>query len=94
MIITTKPRWAIAETYAWIADNEIPTREVHITGRKWTVDCDIYLDDGPHNLESLVIERADRTVCRFVRPWNNPVGGSIDIESWDTFETLVDSKFC
>jgi 5'(3')-deoxyribonucleotidase len=94
VIITTKPRWAIAETYAWIADNEIPTREVHITGRKWTVDCDIYLDDGPHNLESLVIERADRTVCRFVRPWNNPVPGAVDISDWDTFETLVESKYC
>ncbi len=94
VIITTKPHWAIAETYAWIADNKIPTREVHITGRKWTVDCDIYLDDGPHNLESLVVERSDRTVCRFVRPWNNPVPGAVDIYDWDTFETLVDKRFC
>jgi 5'(3')-deoxyribonucleotidase len=94
VIITTKPHWAVSETYAWLADNAIPTREVHITGRKWTVDCDIYLDDGPHNLESLVVERADRTVCRFVRPWNKPVPGAVDIYDWDTFETLVDNKYC
>lgn len=94
VIITTKPRWATSETYAWIADNQIPTREVHITGRKWKIDCDIYLDDGPHNLERLVIERPDRTVCRFVRPWNAPVGGAIDIDSWDSFETLVKERFC
>lgn len=90
VIITTKPHWAISETYAWIADKEIPTREVHITGRKWEVDCDVYLDDGPHNLESLVFKRSDRTVCRFVRPWNKPVRGAVDIDSWDEFEALIE----
>lgn len=94
VIITTKPRWATPETYAWIADNEIPTREVHITRRKWLVDCDAYLDDGPHNLERLVIERPDRAVCRFIRSWNSPVTGAIDIDSWDTFEALVERRFC
>ncbi len=94
VIITTKPPWANAETFAWIADRDIPTREVHITGRKWKVDCDVYLDDGPHNLEQLVVERANRTTCRFVRPWNQAVPGAIDIDSWDTFETLVERRFC
>lgn len=92
VIITTKPRWAIHDTYAWIADNKIPTREVHITRQKWLVDCDIYLDDGPHNLEVLPRERPDRTVCRFVRPWNEPVDGVIDIDSWDAFEALMDKQ--
>jgi 5'(3')-deoxyribonucleotidase len=94
VIITTKPRWANAETFAWIADNNIPTREVHITGRKWEVDCDVYLDDGPHNLEALVLERPDRTTCRFVRPWNQNVPGAVDVDTWDTFEALVDKQFC
>lgn len=94
VIITTKPRWATSETFAWIADNGIPTREVHITARKWKVDCDVYLDDGPHNLESLVVERSNRTVCRFVRPWNDPVSGAVDVDSWDTFEILVNRRFC
>jgi 5'(3')-deoxyribonucleotidase len=94
VIITTKPRWANAETFAWIADNDLPTREVHITGRKWEVDCDVYLDDGPHNLESLVLERPDRSICRFIRPWNDHVAGTIDIDSWDTFEALVEKRFC
>jgi uncharacterized protein len=91
VIITTKPHWAASETFAWIAEHEIPTREVHITRRKWEVDCDVYLDDGPHNLESLVIERPDRSVYRFIRPWNEPVSGVIDVDSWATFESLVNS---
>ena len=94
VIITTKPAWATSETYAWIADQRLPTHEVHITGDKWRVDCDVYLDDGPHNLELLVTERADRTVCRFVRPWNTHVPGVIDIPDWDSFEALVDRRFC
>jgi len=92
VIITTKPPWANAETYSWLGDNDIPTREVHILGEKWRVDCDVYLDDGPHNLESLVVERPDRVVCRYVRPWNDPVPGVIDIHDWEQFEALVDQK--
>lgn len=94
VIITTKPPWANAETFRWIGDHHIPTREVHITGKKWQVDCDVYLDDGPHNLTSLVRERPDRTICRFVQPWNEPVEGTIDIDSWNTFEALIDQQFC
>ncbi|GMQ97999.1 MAG: 5'-nucleotidase [Acidimicrobiia bacterium] len=89
VIITTKPPWANAGTFSWLGDNDIPTREVHILGEKWRVDCDMYLDDGPHNLKSLIIERPDRIVCRFVRPWNEPVPGVIDVENWQRFETLV-----
>lgn len=94
VIITTKPEWAGPETFEWIGEHRIPTTEVHITGEKWRIDCDVYLDDGPHNLESLVVERPDRTICRFVQPWNTPVEGTIDIDSWDTFEALVDRRFC
>lgn len=92
VIITTKPRWATHETYAWLADNKIPTKEVHITRRKWKVDCDIYLDDGPHNLERLVVEKPDRITCRFVRPWNATVEGAVDVDSWDSFEALVNNR--
>jgi len=94
VIITTKPPWATDDTFAWIAEHRIPTREVHITEEKWRIDCDVYLDDGPHNLESLVLERPDRTVCRFVQPWNVPVDGAIDIPDWDTFVSLVGRRFC
>ena len=90
VIITTKPRWANAETFSWIGDNAIPTREVHIIGRKWLVDCDIYLDDGPHNLEGLIGHHPNRVVCRFIQPWNHPISGVVDIDGWSSFEDLVD----
>ena len=89
VIVTTKPRFATHDTFAWIAEHRIPTREVHITGRKWTVDCDVYLDDGPHNLEDLVEHRPKAAVFRFVRPWNEPVPGVVDVSDWDEFERCV-----
>lgn len=94
VIITTKPDWAVSDTYGWLADRRILTHEVHITEEKWRVPCNVYLDDAPHQLESLVRERADATICRFVRPWNHPVPGVRDIEDWNEFETLVQRQWC
>jgi 5'(3')-deoxyribonucleotidase len=91
VILTTKPPWAIHDTFAWLADHRIPTREVHILEHKWEVDCDIYLEDAPHNIENLVSHRPHRVVGRFVRPWNSPVDGARDVEDWKSFLTLVSS---
>lgn len=90
VIITTKPAWAIHDTYAWIADNRIPTNEIHVTSRKWVVACDVYLEDSPFQLPALVEHQPDATVCRFVRPWNHTVAGAVDIETWDDFVRVVE----
>jgi len=89
VIVTTKPRFAVHDTFAWIAEHRIPTREVHITDRKWKVDCDVYLDDGPHVLEGLIRHRPQATVCRYVRPWNVPVPGAVDVTDWAAFAEIV-----
>ena len=89
VIITTKPVWAIHDTFAWIAQHRIPTSEVHIKDAKWKVACDFYLDDGPHVIDSLVRNRPEATICRFVRPWNHPVAGAIDISDWEQFVNEV-----
>ncbi len=89
VILTTKPRWAIHDTFAWIAEHRVPTREVHMITRKWEVDCDVYLDDAPHLLPRLVVSRPNATIARFVRPWNQPVDGVHDVDDWPAFEELV-----
>jgi uncharacterized protein len=94
VILTTKPDWAIFDTFAWLSEHRIPTREVHITENKWMVPCDVYLDDAQHQLETLARERPDTTVCRFVRPWNAPIFGVRDIHDWDEFEALVQQQWC
>ena len=89
VIVTTKPHWAHTDTFRWLADNEIPTTEVHLSERKYEVDCDVYLDDAPYVLEQLVRHRPHATICRFVRPWNRPVEGTHDIHDWDEFLQFV-----
>lgn len=91
VIITTKPDWAVPDTFSWLSRHRIPTREVHIREEKWTVVCDAYLDDAPHILWSLVEHRPESLVCRFVRPWNEEVPGSTPTHNWDEFEDIIRS---
>ena len=94
VIISAKPDWAIHDTFAWIADRRIPTREVHITDEKWRVPCDVYLDDSPRQIVELHTNRPEATTCRYVRPWNEPVLGVRDVHTWDEFESLVVQRWC
>jgi 5'(3')-deoxyribonucleotidase len=91
VIITSKPDWAVHDTFAWLADHRIPTREVHVTWRKAAVPCDVYLDDAPHNLRRIHRARPEALVCRFVRPWNLPMPGVRDVHDWDEFVRLCRS---
>jgi 5'(3')-deoxyribonucleotidase len=90
VILTAKPDWAVHDTFAWIAEHRIPTREIHITEDKWRVPCDVYLDDSPRQVRELRARRPDALVCRFVRPWNDPVQGARDVASWSEFASVVD----
>jgi 5'(3')-deoxyribonucleotidase len=89
VVLTTKPPWAVPDTFAWLAEHRLPTREVHILEDKWRVDCDVYLDDAPHILRQLVRHRPERLICRFVRPWNQPIPGTVDVADWPGFTQAV-----
>jgi len=65
-----------------------------MTNRKWRVPCDVYLDDAPHQVEQLHLNRPEAVVCRFVRPWNEAVTGTRDVHDWDEFVTMVEGRFC
>jgi 5'(3')-deoxyribonucleotidase len=90
VILTSKPWWAIHDTYHWIAEHGLPTREIHMLEDKWQVSCDVYLDDSPKVLPSLAAKRPSAVVCRFVRAWNEPVAGTTDVHDWPGFARLVD----
>ena len=90
VIVTTKPPVAVDDTHEWRDRHGLPANEIHILEDKWLVDCDVYLDDGPHVLPGLVEYRPRRTVCRYVRPWNRPLKGVIDVHTFDEFREVVD----
>ena len=89
VVITTKPHFAIDDTYDWLEHHRVPNDEVHILEDKTAVDCDVYLDDADHNVEALTVHHPTATVCRYVRPWNNPTPGAIDVTDWNSFRTVV-----
>ena len=89
VIITTKPDFAHTDTHEWVERHRIPAAELHILEDKWLIPADVYLDDGPHILPGLVERRPDSTVCRYVRPWNDPVPGAIDVVDFDEFGRVV-----
>jgi 5'(3')-deoxyribonucleotidase len=89
IVLTTKPAFAVDDTHAWIATHGVPAQEIHILEDKWLVECDVYLDDGPYVLPGLVANRPDKVVCRYVRPWNRPVPGAVDITDFGEFLDLV-----
>ncbi len=90
VIISAKPDWAVHDTLEWLADHRIPTREIHFTDAKHGIACDVYLDDAPDQVHRIAAARsAAAVVCRFVRPWNEPVDGAIDVHDWQEFDQVV-----
>lgn len=91
VIITTKPDFAYRDTHVWVERHRIPAAELHIFegNDKWVVECDVYLDDGPHVLPGLLKHRPDKTICRYVRPWNWPLDGAIDVHDFPEFGDLL-----
>ena len=90
-IITTKPGWAIPDTLGWLAALDLPLREVHITTEKADVACDVYVEDSPKQLQLLRRHRPDAVVCRWVRPWNHPLDGVVDVADFDDVLVVVRS---
>jgi 5'(3')-deoxyribonucleotidase len=90
VIVSSKFPWAIPDSLAWLAEHGVRAREVQFLWDKGVADCDVYLDDAVHVLQRLVSTRPGARVCRMVRPWNEPVPGTLDVESWEEFEALVD----
>ena len=66
-----------------------PRWAIHITSKKWEVECNVYVEDSPFQLPNLVARRPDAMVFRFVRAWNEPVDGTHDITSWAELTSLI-----
>lgn len=90
VIISSKFDWAIPDTLEWLAEHRVPAREIHFVWDKTTVDCDVYLEDAPHNLKALSESRPDSRVCRMVQPWNQPLERCVDVSGWDEFAKVVE----
>ena len=91
VIISSKPWWSIHDTLMWLGENKIPTKEIHFIEEKWKIDCDVYIDDAPYQLDRYVKRRKDKTIIRFVRLYNDPIEGVHDLNDWNDLIALLNS---
>ncbi len=77
---------AAADTVDWLDRHGIPYRDLCFLGQKPQVEADAYIDDAPHNVESL--RSAGSTVIVFDQPYNQEVPGP-RAHSWPEAEDLV-----
>lgn len=77
---------AVGDTVAWLDDAGIPYRDLCFLGQKPQVEADAYIDDAPHNIESLRAEGNE--VIVFDQPYNRSVDGR-RARSWDEAEQHV-----
>jgi len=64
------PRYLHA-MHTWLRRNKLDAAdvfEVHCTKEKWSVDCDIYVDDRPDNVRDLMDHGKDAYLM--LQPWN------------------------
>jgi len=90
IFITDKPVWAEDAPKYWLEKWDIPYDEIHITKDKAAVPCDVYFDDGPHNLLSFTTCTMAKVV-RMIQPWNAPMYGVYDVTNWDEFVDYIRS---
>lgn len=91
VIISSKPWWSIHDTLMWLGENKIPTKEIHFIEDKWTIDCEVYIDDAPYQLENYKENTVDKKIIRFVRSYNKPLDGVFDIYNWNELIPLLNS---
>ena len=104
VVITSRPPLATLDTMAWLAYQQFPTSEVHIVrernGQKKSdilPHCDVYLDDGPHNIKDL-LEVTKAVTIMMDRPWNQefqppPLHSAYFVRArgWDDIEREIDN---
>lgn len=76
----------VSDTVAWLDEVGIPYRDLCFLGDKPQVEADLYIDDAPHNIESLRAQGNE--VIVFDAPYNRDLAGP-RAHDWDEVEQLV-----
>jgi len=77
---------AAGDTAAWLDRVKIPYRDLCFIGAKGAIDADLYIDDGPHNIEA--IQAAGREIVIFDQPYNRAMSG-LRAHDWTEVEEIT-----
>ena len=77
---------AAGDTADWLDRANIPYRDLCFIGAKSALHADLYIDDGPHNIEAF--QNDNRNVIIFDQPYNRHITG-IRATTWEEVEHYV-----
>lgn len=77
---------AAGDTADWLDRANIPYRDLCFIGAKSALHADLYIDDGPHNIEAF--QSDNRKVIIFDQPYNRHLPG-MRAHTWDDVERFV-----
>lgn len=77
---------AAGDTAAWLDEARIPYRDLCFIGAKSDIGADVYIEDGPHNIEAF--QRDGRDVIIFDQPYNAHLDGP-RARDWVEVEAMV-----
>jgi 5'(3')-deoxyribonucleotidase len=94
--ITSRSSKAIDETYKWLHANGLPIDKIFFNKDKgWlckTLNIDIHIDDGIHNLENIGKESPYTALVVYDRPWNQYITPNHihdRVKNWEQFLKLI-----
>lgn len=76
----------VADTVQWLDHQRIPYRDLCFLGHKPQVEADAYVEDAPHNIESL--RASGNTVIVFEQPYNRDLPAP-RAGAWSEVEQIV-----
>lgn len=77
---------AAGDTADWLDRANIPYRDLCFIGAKSALHADLYIDDGPHNIEAF--QKDNRKVVIFDQPYNRHLTG-LRAQTWEEVERFV-----
>ncbi|WP_172196140.1 5' nucleotidase, NT5C type [Saccharibacillus qingshengii] len=92
IIVTAARPTAVPEKWAWLQRHMpfIPFENFFVAKRKYLLEFDLLIDDGPHNL--LAAREAGKRTIGIPRPWNLKLQDEFLMKgSWDGMGDLVNS---
>lgn len=86
LVISKQHAVVASDTIAWLEENSIPYRDICFLGAKVSVAADLYVDDGPHNIEAL--REGGKNTVVFDQPYNQHSPGP-RVKDWLELEKFV-----
>lgn len=75
-----------SDTVMWLDRHKIPYRDLCFAGAKTQVNADIYIDDGPHNVE--LLRGVGAKVIVFDAPYNKDLEGP-RVSNWEQAYRII-----